>query len=66
MKNFDFDIDSIIGKTIKNIDNDLNEGYIKIIFTDNTAIIFEADTSGDYGEYNTPISCRKGNEYDEI
>lgn len=61
-----FDINSIIGKTIKNIDNDLGEGYIKIIFTDNTAIIFEADVSGDYGEYNTPISCRKGNEYDEI
>jgi len=62
MKNFD--IDSIIGKTIKNIDNDLNEGYIKITFTDNTNIVFQADTSGDYGEYNTPINYREGNEYD--
>ena len=57
MKNFD--IESIIGKTIKNIDNDLSEGYMKIIFTDNINIIFEADTSGDYGEYNTSINYRK-------
>ena len=57
MKNFD--IESIIGKTIKNIDNDLSEGYMKIIFTDNTNIVFETDTSGDYGEYNTSINYRK-------
>lgn len=32
----------------------------------NFDIVFEADTSGDYGEYNAPIRYRKGNEYDEI
>lgn len=57
----DFDLNTLIGKTIKNIKNDF-DCTIEITFTDNTTIIFETDAGGYYGEYNIPINYRKDDE----